>query len=119
MKLYAIRILVNDWNNACDFYGQTLGLELEFKDDGFGWAEFSVGSAKLGIERATPDDAALVGRFLGISLQVDNVEQSYQSLKAKGVEFTAPPETQIWGGVLAHFKDPSGNILTLMSEPGA
>ena len=120
MKIYAIRVLVDDWLSACEFYEHTLNLPLEFKNETFGWAEFDVGGAKLGIERvddnASPEDKALVGRFLGISLQVDDVEETYKTLIEKGVEFTGQPEKQEWGGVLAHFKDTSGNVLTLMSE---
>ncbi|MCW8932624.1 MAG: VOC family protein [Gammaproteobacteria bacterium] len=120
MKIYAIRILVDDWLSACEFYENKLGLLLEFKDESFGWAEFDVGGAKFGIERidsnASPEDKALIGRFLGVSLQVEDVEKSYNELVSKGVEFTALPEKQEWGGVLAHFKDTSGNIITLMSE---
>ena len=120
MKLYAVRILVDDWLSACEFYEKKLGLTLEFKDESFGWAEFNVGGAKFGIERvkenASKEDKALIGRFLGVSLQVDNVQSTYHDLQAKGVEFIAPPEKQQWGGTLANFKDPSGNIITLMSE---
>ena len=38
-------------------------------------------------------------------------------LEQKGVRLTAPPEAQDWGGVLAHFADPDGNILTLVQYP--
>ena len=120
MKLYAVRILVNDWLSACEFYEQKLGLTLEFKDESFGWAEFDVGGAKFGIERvgenSSSEDKALVGRFLGVSLQVDDAQATYEDLSAKGVEFVSPPEKQDWGGTLANFKDTSGNILTIMSE---
>lgn len=120
MKIYAVRILVDDWVSACKFYEEMLGLTLEFKDDSFGWAEFDVGGAKFGIERVAADapaeDKALIGRFVGVSLQVDDVQSTYDDLIAKGVEFTAAPEKQPWGGVLAHFKDTSGNVITLMSE---
>ena len=119
MKLYAIRIFVEDWQKACRFYEETLGLTCEFKDDSFGWAEFDVGGAKFGIERCDRADhpqAHLIGRFIGASLQVKDAFEAYEILKSKGVEFTEPPEKQDWGGVLAHFKDTSGNIITLMSE---
>ena len=120
MKIYAIRILVDDWPLACEFYENKLNLPLEFKDEDFGWAEFDVGGAKFGIERvdvdASPEDKKLIGRFLGVSLHVDDAEDTYKDLLAKGVEFVAPPEKQDWGGVLAHLKDTSGNIITLMSE---
>ncbi len=31
-------------------------------------------------------------------------------------EFTMPPTKQPWGGVLAHLKDPDGNVLTLLGQ---
>ena len=63
------------------------------------------------------DDAqaqSFVGRFVGISLQVDDIDVIYQELTEKGVEFEGPPAKQPWGGVLAHFKDPDGNTITLL-----
>lgn len=120
MKIYAVRIFVDDWNTACDFYENTLGLPLEFKDESFGWAEFDAGGAKFGIERvgkdASDEDKALIGRFVGVSLQVDSVRSTCERLVASGVEFSSLPEKQSWGGVLASFKNPSGNVITLMSE---
>ena len=117
MKLYAIRIFVDDWDTACEFYDRSLKLEATFKDSELGWAEFDVGGPSLGIERVRDDDVEgkkMIGRFLGISLRVGHIETTYEELKARGVEFTSPPEKQPWGGSLAHFKDPAGNILTLM-----
>lgn len=120
MKIYAVRIFVDDWHAACEFYENTLGLPLEFKDESFGWAEFDVGGAKFGIERvdqgASDEDKALVGRFVGVSLEVDDAQATYERLVARGVEFQSLPEKQSWGGVLASFMDTSGNVITLMSE---
>jgi hypothetical protein len=31
----------------------------------------------------------------------------------------APPEVMPWGGVLAHLRDPDGNVLTLVGRPRA
>ena len=55
----------------------------------------------------------MVGRFVGVTLMVDNIEEQYNRLVAKGVEFTGRPEKQHWGGTLAHLKDLDGNVLTL------
>ena len=117
MKLYAIRVFVDDWDSACQFYEHVLNLPMKFKDSTLGWAEFDVGGPSLGIERiATGDEEGknLIGRFLGISLQVDNIASTYEELRERGVEFTGPPQQQPWGGTLAHFKDPAGNTLTLL-----
>lgn len=117
MKLYAVRIFVDDFNTACDFYGNTLGLPSRNRNDEIGWAEFDVGGASLGIEQAAPgeeESADLVGRFVGVSLQVNDIDAVYERLVEKGVRFTGPPVKQPWGGTLAHFDDPAGNTLTLL-----
>lgn len=82
-----------------------------------GWAQFDLGAAYIGLERCSPDDAEsrdLVGRFVGISIEVEDIQGTYEALVEKGVEFIAPPAKQPWGGTLAHFKDPDGNTLTLL-----
>ncbi len=117
MKLYAIRIFTTDWDRSVDFYQETIGLPLTFFDQAFAWAEFDVGGARLGIEGLDAGAAQadeLVGRFVGVSLAVDDIHRVYAQLAGKGVQFTGPPEKQPWGGTLAHFKDPDNNILTLL-----
>ena len=117
MKLYAFRVFVKDWDTACQFYEHTLALPLRFKDESLGWAEFDVGGPCLGVERVDADDAdaaAMVGRFLGVSLRVDDIYATFDRLQAKGVTFDAPPERQPWGGVLVHLRDPEDNVLTLL-----
>lgn len=117
MKLYAIRIFVRSWDEACAFYGATLGLKERFRSDEMGWAEYDLGGPCFGVERVDPDDAkgvAMVGRFVGVSLQVEDIDATYKDMMAKGVTFTEPPQRQPWGGTLAHFADPDGNVLTLL-----
>ncbi|MGH7288269.1 MAG: VOC family protein [Myxococcota bacterium] len=58
--------------------------------------------------------AAQLGRFLGVSLAVADIQATYEQLFARGVDFLAPPEG---GGVLAHFRDPDGNVLSLVGPP--
>ena len=125
MKLYAVRIFVRQWSEACAFYGAALGLKERYRNDEIGWAEYEFegaggspgGGPCLGLERVEPGDSdgeAMTGRFLAVSLQVDDIDDTYRSLSNKGVPFTAPPERQAWGGSLAHFRDPDGNVLTLL-----
>lgn len=117
MRLYAVRVFVRRWEEACSFYGTVLGLEERYRNDGIGWAEYDVGGPSIGVERVAEGDgegAALVGRFVGISLRVDDIDAAHRELVQRGVAFTAPPEKQPWGGSLAHFRDPDGNVLTLL-----
>jgi len=118
-KLFAVRVFVTDWERALRFYTETLGMPVTFRSDETGWAHLATGAGQLALERVEPSDRegmALVGRFVGVSLQVGNLHGAYKTLLERGVEFDGPPEEQPWGGVLAHLRDPDGNVLTLLGS---
>ena len=119
-KIYAVRVFVRDWERAVRFYTETLGMKTTFADAEMGWAELGTGEAHLAIERwpegESDDEEELVGRYVGVSLTVADVQKSYETLRERGVEFLAPPSQQPWGGVLASFRDPEGNVLTLLGS---
>ncbi len=118
-RLYGTRVYVRDHDAAVRFYTETVGLRLIFSD-GVSWAELDTGDAHLCLERLAAGDHEgddLVGRFVGVSLQVDDIQKTYDELTAAGVVFESPPAPQPWGGVLAHFRDPEGNVLTLLGSP--
>lgn len=119
-SIYAQRVFTQDWQRSLAFYRDVLELPLKFSDETLGWAEFDLQGVSLGLERVDDEIEAreLVGRFVGLSLQVDDIDQVYQQLTQRQVEFTQPPQLQDWGGVLAHFKDLDGNVLTLLGQSG-
>ncbi len=113
--LMAVRLFVTDLPRAREFYAGMLGLTVTMDEPDY--LIFEVGGPMLIVETLDPDDPEapdLVGRFAGISFKVDDIGATYAALSAKGVTFTAPPETQPWGGTLAHLADPDGNELTLV-----
>lgn len=117
MRLYGIRIFVQDFNAARRFYRETLGLAENWAMPEMKAVGFNAGPAELIVEEEDPEgeDGHLIGRFAGVSLQVDDIDAVYRSLLEKGVHFHGPPEKQPWGGMLAHFDDPAGNTLTLLA----
>lgn len=121
MEIYGIRVFVNEIEEAKQFYIQKIGLKPEAIGPGF--VMFDTGAAKLMVEAVSADDAkehsSLVGRFTGISLNVSSIELEYKKLVSKGVNFSAKPEPQHWGGWLATFMDPAGNELQLVQQPAA
>ncbi len=119
-RLLAVRVFVTDWDRAVRFYTETLGMAATFRNDEIGWAQLATGEGQLSLERAAEEDAEardLVGRFVGVSLAVSDLDATYRSLVERGVEFLEAPERQPWGGVLAHLRDPDGNVLTLLGSP--
>lgn len=116
MRVYGVRIFVDDYPAARVFYAETLGLSIAWEMAEHGAIGFAAGAAQLIVECIAGDaeESALVGRFVGLSLQVDDIEATYRQLQERGVVFVGPPERQFWDGTLAHFKDPAGNTLTLL-----
>ena len=118
-KFYAQRVFSFRWDESVAFYRDQVGLPLKFQDADMGWAEFDLEGLSLAIERQDPKDPvaqSLVGRFVGISIEVDNIDSVYHDLCDKGVKFTGPPAKQPWGGVLAHMLDPDNNVVTLLGN---
>jgi predicted enzyme related to lactoylglutathione lyase len=116
-KLYGVRAFVTDWEKTLEFYSETLGMPIAFAGPEAGRAELDSGAAHPALERVDPSDAEaadLTGRFVAVSLQVEDIQATYEELATRGVEFLGPPEEQPWGGVLAHLRDPEGNVLTLL-----
>lgn len=106
------------WADVMHFYGDTLNLRLRSSDDAKGVAVFELGRKDtLSVERADPKDREekkLVGRFVGVSIEVDDIRRAYKELTAAGVMFDAAPQAETWGGTITHFRDPAGNVLALV-----
>lgn len=119
MNISGVRIFVNDFETAVNFYKNTLGLKTMAIGPGF--MQFDTGAAKLMIEEVgngePADHQTLVGRFTGITFNTDDIQTQVEKLKQAGVKFTGEPEQQYWGGWLATFEDPSGNEFQLVEHP--
>jgi catechol 2,3-dioxygenase-like lactoylglutathione lyase family enzyme len=116
-------VFVKGWDEAMRFYADTLGLEAIRRQDEGGFAEFRfpAGGPNLLVEQVDKTDVeahGLVGQFVGLSVTVRDIRRSYDCLSAKGVRFEAPPSRQSWGGMLAHFYDPDGNMWSMTEEAG-
>lgn len=121
---------VLDQNSAYDFYVNKLGFEVN-TDAEFGegqrWLTVSPkGQPELEIalmpvsagphlsaDKAEPLRKLIEQGTFGIGvLETDDIHRDYEELKAKGVEFSRPPEEQFYG-VEAMFRDDSGNWFSL------
>jgi len=52
-----------------------------------------------------------------VNLTVSDIRAVHERLMGAGVVFTRAPEREEWGGWVATFADPDGNILQLMQLP--
>jgi uncharacterized glyoxalase superfamily protein PhnB len=131
-KLANTQLWVHDQEEALAFYTQKLGMEVradvtlpELGD--FRWVTVAppgedevsiVLMAIPGPPVMDPDTAEQVKDLMAkgfagaVFLTTDDCQASYDELKARGVEFTEPPEERPYG-IDAGFRDPSGNSFRL------
>ncbi|GAA3965703.1 VOC family protein [Pedobacter ginsengiterrae] len=112
---------VNDIPKAKDFYEHTLGLTV--KDNPMGIIEIEVsGSSNLMVY---PKPNHTPATFTVLNFPVDNIDDAVDKLTNKGVVFEQYDDEQLktdekgisrgnGGPSIAWFKDPSGNILSVL-----
>ena len=115
---------VNDLPTAKAFYTQTLGLKV--LEEGPGLIIHLPGG---GTVIAYPKDDHQPATFTILNFEVDNIDEAVDELTSRGVSFeryTGMPQDQkgIMRGIsqnmgpdIAWFKDPAGNILSVLQNP--
>jgi len=128
------QIYVLDQDAARDFYVGKLGFEVRedsSMDNGFRWLTVGPkGQPDLSLilmkidgpnfhAEVSADLRRLLqqGIFCGGVLETADCRKTYAELKAKGVEFTAPPVERFYG-IEAVMKDNSGNWFSLTERKG-
>lgn len=111
---------VNDVQKAKEFYGQTLGLDVS---EAHGMLELHIaGGTKI---LMYPKENHTPATFTILNFPVDNVEQAVDELARRGVHFESYNEEGALvtdakgifhggGPKIAWFKDPAGNILSVL-----
>ena len=109
---------VNDLERAKQFYGETLGLEVQAKD-GYGFRVTVAGNNIFVYEKPDHQPAT----FTILNFHVSNIEKAVEELSQKGIRFeqyegelktdTKGIHRQA-GMEMAWFKDPAGNFLSLL-----
>src|SRR5262245_6985407 len=112
-RIWYVNVFVSDLARGVAFYRDALGLALQHQDEKFGYASFAAGAVGLGLARVDADSASLLGRHTGVGFGVPDLDAAHRELAAKGVRFEMAPTRQPWGGYLATFADPDGNVFYL------
>src|SRR5438552_1660415 len=114
-RLKFVGIPVTDQDRALAFYREKLGFKIATDapmGEGQRWIELKIPGAETAVVLFTPKGhEERVGSFFNGSFATDDVEKSYEDLKAKGVEVTEPKQ-EPWGTYLT-FKDSEGNEFVL------
>jgi catechol 2,3-dioxygenase-like lactoylglutathione lyase family enzyme len=113
---------VSDLSQAKDFYSEKLGLQVEELSMGLLQLEFNGGSKVIIYPKPNHEPAT----FTVLNFPVKDVEAAVDWLTGKGVvfeQYDEPIKTDKrgicrnpGGPAIAWFKDPSGNILSILEE---
>jgi catechol 2,3-dioxygenase-like lactoylglutathione lyase family enzyme len=110
---------VRDQDRAIAFWTEKMGFAVATDQpfgDGRRWIELRIPGADTRLVLFTPDGHEnRIGTFAALSFVADNVQKTYEELKAKGVVFKGPPDVQEWG-TSAIFDDPDGNSFVMSSK---
>jgi catechol 2,3-dioxygenase-like lactoylglutathione lyase family enzyme len=108
---------VDNIPKAKAFYSNTLGLEVT-EEYGMLRLHLATGAEIL----IYPKEDHVPATYTILNFQVDNIEKSTEELIARGVAFEHYPGTDEKGiqrgegPLIAWFKDPAGNILSVLQE---
>ena len=118
MKFSNIRLLVNGFDKCFTFYKDILGLECTWSKPGDVYASFDIGVLSglalfktdlmsIAVNNSDAKKNETLQDKIAIILQVDSVNESYNSLQKKSVKFLTEPRVMTaWGIRTAHFRDP-------------
>ena len=107
-------VMVSDMRRSVEFYRDTLGIALKFQSPE--WTEFLTGTTTLALhgggvpqKHSGPPSEGKPAGICSIGFNVEDVDKTYEELKAKGVRFVMPPTQQEAEGIkLAVAIDPDG-----------
>jgi len=111
---------VNDLQKAKDFYGRTLGLEVSQNEEGL---DLQIGGGNHFFIYPKPNHTP--ASFTILNFPVQNINETIDMLTRSGVRFehydnpVKTDEKGIFrdeGMQIAWFKDPAGNILSVLQE---
>ncbi len=109
-------VYVTDLARTLRFFHEDVGLAVQHEDAAFGYASLEAGPIRMGlaqIDAADEEQRKLTGRQTGIGFAVADLEAAHARLAARGVDFPMKPARQPWGGFMAMFADPDGNLFYL------
>lgn len=110
LRVWDVTFTVSDLERAANFYESVLGLQKKYQFSTY--VGFDCGGVEIGL---VPGDVA--GDRVGapvVDFLVQDVDEACRTLRERGVSFVKEPRDTPWGGRIARFTDPDGNLLQLV-----
>jgi len=122
-------ILIDDPETALGFYRDALGLEvrMDVSNEGFRWVTVGAPGQDVSIVLSQPHGGrtqvegdeilSLVtrGSFQAAIFKTDDLEGTFERVKASGADILEVPTDQPWGVRDCAVRDPSGNLVRIQA----
>lgn len=107
-RICDVTLAASDPDKAVEFYENVLDLEkkYEFRD----YAGFDCGGVELGLRTWGGREPRRKSEP-HIDFLVDDVDAAVKELRNASIEIIDEPTNTLWGGRVAAFADPDGNVL--------
>jgi lactoylglutathione lyase len=106
-------VIVSDMARSIEFYRDKLGIPLKFESPD--WTEFQTGTTTLALhgggvkQESVQSDQSKFAGTCSIGFNVENIDKTYEELKARDINFVMPPTQREGEGIkLAVCLDPDG-----------
>jgi catechol 2,3-dioxygenase-like lactoylglutathione lyase family enzyme len=99
-----VHLPASDLARSIAFYRDRLGLHLGYQSETMA----DVDQAGIVLDQA---DAAVTSCGVTVGLRVDNVDEAYAQLRARGAPTDSPPKDQPWGVRNFYLNDPDGHTI--------
>ncbi len=114
---------VDDLGKAREFYGETLGINTTAMSEENGLMSLDLAGDRATLVYVKPDFTPATYTIL--NFPVDDIDQAVDELASRGVQFERYDDfdqdekgiARGPGPAIAWFKDPAGNILSVLQEP--
>jgi lactoylglutathione lyase len=107
-----IMVVVSNMKKSVEFYRDILGIPLKFESED--WTEFETGATTLALHGGGKqmEKGQMKEQYAGtceFGFTIENIQETYEKLRSKGVVFTMPPTYREGEGItLAVCSDPDG-----------
>jgi predicted enzyme related to lactoylglutathione lyase len=134
IALQYCHLTVNDVDESIAFYGDALGLKVrnDVASGEFRWVTLgSDAQPELGIVLSVPhagrsqadgdvlQELLTKGVLPGVLFSSDDLDATFESVRASGAEVLQEPIDQPWGPRDCAFRDPSGNMVRISQAPAS
>jgi uncharacterized glyoxalase superfamily protein PhnB len=115
-----VALRVSDQDKALEFWSKKVGFDVRLDVPYEGgssarWIEVKPPTGDTYIVLSLPEEGEAVGGFSNVWFDCDDLDATFEDLKAKGVEFPVEPQVAPWDPSQrwAQFSDPDGNLYGL------